>query len=121
MMGYPGTTSEPTPSDPPPPTIGASIRSLQTSVSELEGHIAEMNYPGTDEFSADMISRHPFDDGAYEVLHTLAGRVEQLSNDLYSAEQERRSFSGLNPREQSARVRELEQMADDVAADGPKP
>ena len=72
-------------------TIGSLISESDRITSELEKHTADMNYPGTDEFYGRHASPLPFDDSAYEVLHDLAERMEQVSNDLYSAEEERQA------------------------------
>lgn len=93
-------------------TIDALISSMQASVEALEAHIAAMNYPGTDEFDAHTITTHPFDEQASELLGELGRRVQQLSDDLYSAGQEQRSFSALDPAQRSARTGELEELVD---------
>ena len=80
---------------------------LATIIAALEKHVADMNYPGTDEFNVHTFPGHPFDDGVYQVLHDLAERVQQLSNDLYSTEQERRSYAALTRQQQTARTLEV--------------
>lgn len=97
-------------------TIGSLISESDRITSELEKHTADMNYPGTDEFNAHTFPRHPFDDSAYEVLHDLAERMEQVSNDLYSAEEERQSYAALTPQQKTARTQELEEIAEDAEA-----
>jgi crotonobetainyl-CoA:carnitine CoA-transferase CaiB-like acyl-CoA transferase len=99
-----------------PATIGCLISAMEMITSELEKHTADMNYPGTDEFNAHTFPRHPFDDSAYEVLHDLTERIEAVSNDLYSAEEERQSYAALTPRQQKARTQELEEIAEDAQA-----
>jgi len=106
--------------DPSPAAIGSLVCHLERTVSALEKHVSAMNYPGTDEFNAHTFAGHPFDDNAYQVLRDLAERVQQLSDDLYSAEQERRSYAALSPRQQMARTGELEQMTKDGRADQAK-
>jgi hypothetical protein len=108
------------PSDPASAAIGSLVGDLEKTVSALEKHTADMNYPGTDEFNAHTFPRHPFDDRAYQVLHDLAERLQQLSNDLYSAEQERRTYDALTPQQQAARTQELEQITEDAQADQTK-
>jgi hypothetical protein len=105
------------PSDPAPVAIGSLICDLATIITALEKHVADMNYPGTDEFNAHTIPRHPFENDAYQVLHDLADRVQQLSNDLYSAELERRSYASLTPQQQTERTHELEQATEDAKTD----
>ena len=97
-------------------TIGSLISESDRITSELEKHTADMNYPGTDEFNAHTFPRHPFDDSAYEVLHDLAERMEQVSNDLYSAEEERQSYAALTPQQKTARTQEMEEIAEDTEA-----
>lgn len=109
-----------TPSDPSPVAIGSLLGDLERTISALEKHVSAMNYPGTDEFNAHTFARHPFDDNAYEALHDLADRVQQLSDDLYSAAHERRSYGALTPQQQVARTEELEQVAEDAGADQSK-
>jgi hypothetical protein len=109
--------SEPAPpSDRGPATIRALVGELDGIISALEKHVADMNYTGTDEFNAHTFGRHPFDNGAYKVLHDLAERVEQVSNDLYGAEEERQSYGALTAQQQTARTRELEEMTEDARA-----
>ncbi len=86
-------------------------------ISALEKHVADMNYCGTDEFNAHSFPSHPFDDGAYQILYDLAERVQQLSNDLYSTEQERGSYAALTPAEQTERTHELKQATEDAKAE----
>ena len=99
-----------------PATIGSLISALQTITGELEKHTADMNYPGTDEFNVHTFDRHPFDDSAYEVLHDLTQRMEGVSNDLYSAEEERQSYEALTPRQKKSRTVELEEIAHEAQA-----
>jgi len=99
-----------------PATIGSLISALEMITSELEKHTTDMNYPGTDEFNAHTFLRHPFDDSAYEVLHDLTERMEAVSNDLCSAEEERQSYAALTPRQQKARTQELGEIAKDAQA-----
>ena len=99
-----------------PATIGSLVSELKRIISELEKHTSDMNYPGTDEFNAHTFPRHPFDNSAYKVLHDLAERMEQASNDLYSAEEERQSYAARTPRQKRARTHELEEMAEDAEA-----
>lgn len=105
------------PGDPSSAAIGSLVCDLQRTINVLEKHVSDMNYPGTDEFNAQTFPRHPFDDNAHQVLHDLAVRVQQLSDDLYSAEQERRSYAALTPQQQMARTEELEQETKDAQAD----
>ena len=92
------------------------ISALESITSELEKHTADMNYHGTDEFNAHTFPRHLFDDSAYKVLHDLTERMQAVSNDLYSAEEERHSYAALTPRQKKARTRELEETAKDAQA-----
>ena len=101
---------------PRPATIGSLISALETITAGLEKHTADMNYPGTDEFNVHTFGRHPFDDSAYEVLHDLTRRIEEVSNDLCSAEDERQSYEALTPRQQQSRTAEFEELAHDAAA-----
>ena len=105
------------PSDTPSATIGSLVCDLERNINSLEKHVSDMNYLGTDEFDAHTFPRHPFDDNAYQGLHDLAERVQQLSDDLYSAEQERRSYGALTPQQQIARTEELEQLTADAQAE----
>ena len=104
------------PSDHGAATIRALVCDLDGIISALEKHVADMNYAGTDEFDAHTFGRHPFDNGAYKVLHELAERVEQVSNDLCSAEEERQSYGALTPQQQTARTRELQDITEDARA-----
>ena len=113
--------SRPAPGDAPPRVDGPSptpiaslIGHLLAAVTSLESHVTAMNYLGTDEFDANVMPGHPFDEKVWQELHALAGRVEQLSNDLYSADQERRCYSTLTSAQQSQRTQEFEQLADDA-------
>lgn len=106
-----------TPADPSSVAIGSLVCDLETTIGALEKHVSDMNYPGTDEFNAHTFPTHPFDDNAYQELVHLAARVHQLSNDLYSAEQERRSYAALTPEQQTARTEELEQITKDAQVD----
>ena len=99
-----------------PATIGSLISALETITCELEKHIADMNYPGTDEFNVHTFHRHPFDDRAHEVLHDLTQRMEEVSNDLYSVEEERQSYEALTARQKKSRTVELEEIAHDAQA-----
>jgi hypothetical protein len=101
----------------PRETIESLISTLEAITSELEKHIAEMNYSGTDEFNVHTFARHPFDDKAHEVIHDLAQRIEQVSNDLYSAQEERHSYGALTVQQKEERTLELEEMAEDAQAD----
>ena len=103
--------------EPAPVAIKSMVCDLATIIAALEKHVADMNYPGTDEFNVHTFPGHPFDDGVYQVLHDLAERVQQLSNDLYSTEQERRSYAALTRQQQTARTLELEQATEDAKAD----
>ena len=108
-----------TPSTPPAPSpaaIGSLVCDLEGTISTLEKHVSDMNYPGTDEFNAQTFPKHPFDGDAYQALHDLADRLQQLSDDLYSAEEERRSYAALTPQQQLARTEELEQATTDAQA-----
>ena len=105
------------PSDPAPAAIGSLVCDLAMIVSALEKHVADMNYPGTDEFNARTIRRHPFESGTYQSLYELAERVQQLGNDLYSTEQERLSYATLTPAQQTSRTQELEQATEDAEAE----
>ena len=87
------------------------ISALERITGELEKHTADMNYAGTDEFNVHTFSRHPFDDSAYDVLQDLSQRIERISNDLCSAEDERQSYASLTPRQQESRTAEFEEMA----------
>ncbi len=98
-------------------TIGSSIGDLEKTISVLETHVSEMSYPGTDEFNVRKFSRHEFQGNAYRVLHDLAGRVQQLSDDFYSAEQERESYAALTSKQQLARTDELEKVTADAKAE----
>jgi hypothetical protein len=98
------------------PTIDSLISALQRITGELEKHTADMNYAGTDEFNVHTFSRHPFDDGAYDVLHDLTQRIEGVGDDLCGAEDERQSYAGLTPAQQSSRTAEFETMANDAQA-----
>jgi hypothetical protein len=100
----------------PPATIGSLISTLATITGELEKHTADMYYPDTDEFNIHTFGRHPFDDSAYEVLHDLTLRIEGVSNDLYSAEEERQSYAALTGQQKKARTLELDQIAEDAHA-----
>jgi hypothetical protein len=104
-------------SEPAPVAIGSLVCDLAMLTSALERHVADMNYCGTDEFNAHTFPRHPFDDDTYEILYDLAERVQQLGNDLYSAEQERRSYASLTPEQQTARTQDLEQAAEHTQAE----
>jgi hypothetical protein len=95
-------------------TIGLLIAALETTTAALEKHTAAMNYAGTDEFNVHTFGRHPFDDSAYEVLHDLAQRVDEVSNDLRSAEDERQIYAALTPRQQKSRTVEFEELAHDA-------
>ena len=77
-----------------PATIGSLIAALDAITGELEKHISDMNYPGTDEFNVHTFHRHPFADDAYEVLQDLTQRMAGVSNDLCGAEDERRNLRG---------------------------
>jgi len=99
-----------------PATIGSLISELRRIISELEKHTADINYAGTDEFDAHKFPSHPFDDSAYKVLHDLAERMEEVSNDLYGAAEERQSYAALTPRQKRARTLELEEIAEDAQA-----
>ena len=99
-----------------PATIGSLIAALETVTGELEKHTADMNYPGTDEFNVHTFHRHPFDDNAYEVLHDLTQRMEGVSNDLCSAEEERQIYEALTPRQKKSRTVELEEIAHEAQA-----
>jgi hypothetical protein len=98
------------------PTIDSLISALQRITGELEKHTADMNYAGTDEFNVHTFSRHPFDDSAYDVLHDLTQRIEGVGDDLCGAEDERQSYAGLTPAQQSSRTAEFETMANDAQA-----
>lgn len=100
----------------PAATIGSLIAALETIASELEKHTADMNYSGTDEFDVNTFSRHPFDDGAYRILHGLTERMEDVSNDLYSAAEERQSYAALTRQQKKARTQEFTQLAKDAQA-----
>lgn len=115
MKPAPQAMSAP-PCDPAPATIRALIADLDGIISALENHIADMSYPGTDVFNVHTFGRHPFADDAYRALHLFAERVEHVSNDLYSAGEERRGYATLSPEQQTARTRELEEMAGDARA-----
>lgn len=97
-------------------TIGSLISALETITRALEKHTAAMNYPGTDEFNVHTFGRHPFDDNAYEVLHDLTQRIEEVSNDLCSVEEERQSYEVLTPQQQKSRTVEFEELAHDAQA-----
>ena len=99
-----------------PASIASLISALETITGALEKHTTAMNYPGTDEFNVHTFGRHPFDDSAYEVLHDLTRRIEQVSNDLCSAEEERQSYDALTSRQQKARTVEFEELAHDAQA-----
>ena len=92
------------------------ISALERITGELEKHTADMNYAGTDEFNVHTFSRHPFDDSAYDVLQDLSQRIERISNDLCSAEDERQSYASLTPRQQESRTAEFEEMAHEAQA-----
>lgn len=114
---------KPNPSPPSKPSsaaIGSLVCDLEGTIGALEKHVSDMNYPGTDEFNAHTFPRHAFDDNAYQVVHDLAERVQQLSDDLYSAEQERRGYAALTAQQQKARTAELEQVTKDTQADQAK-
>ncbi|MBV9321844.1 MAG: hypothetical protein JO106_18380 [Mycobacterium sp.] len=108
------------PSDPSSAGIGSLVCDLAKTINVLEKHVCDMTYPGTDEFNARTLPKHPFDDNAYQVLHDLAERVQQLSDDLYGAEQERRDYAALSPQQQLARTKELEHETKDAQADQAK-
>lgn len=99
-----------------PATIGSLIAALETITAELEKHTADMNYPGTDEFNIHTFRRHSFDDDASEIVHSLAQRLEGVSNDLYSVEEERHTYGALTSRQQESRTVELEEVALDAQA-----
>jgi hypothetical protein len=101
---------------PAPATIGSLISALNAITCELEKHTADMNYAGTDEFNVHTFHRHPFDGNAYEVLHGLTERIEGVSNDLCSAEDERHTYEALTARQQRSRTVEFEEMALDAQA-----
>jgi hypothetical protein len=105
------------PSEPASVAIGSLVCDLATIISALEKHVADMNYCGTDEFNVHTFPTHPFDNGTYEILCDLAERVQQLGNDLYSAEQERRSYASLTPEQQTVRTQELEQETKEAQAE----
>jgi hypothetical protein len=86
-------------------------------ISALEKHVADMSYRGTDEFNAHTFPRHPFDSGTYQTIYDVAERVQQLGNDLYSAEQERRSYASLTTEQQTERTQDLEQATEDAQAE----
>jgi hypothetical protein len=92
------------------------ISALERITSELERHTANMNFPGTDEFNVHTFPRHPFDHNAYEALHDLTERLEEVSNDLYSAGEERQSYAALTPQQKKARTLELKEMAEEGQA-----
>jgi hypothetical protein len=87
------------------------ISALERITGELETHIADMNYAGTDEFNVHTFSRHPFGEHAYDVLYDLNQRIERIKNDLFSAGEERRDFAALTPPQQESRTAEFEEMA----------
>ena len=62
-------------------------------------------------------ARHPFDDKAHDLIHDLAQRIEQVSNDLYSAQEERQTYAALTLQQKEARTLEFEEMAEDAQAD----
>jgi hypothetical protein len=105
------------PSEPAPVAIGSLVCDLAMIIDALEKHVADMNYRGTDEFNAHTFPRHPFDDSTYQIIYDLAERVQQLGNDLYSAEQERQSYASLTPEQQTARTQDLEQETEDAQAE----
>jgi hypothetical protein len=105
------------PSESTPVAIGSLVCDLAMIINALEKHMADMNYPGTDEFNAHTFARHPFDNGTYQILYDLAERVQQLGNDLYCTEQERRSYASLTPEQQTTRTQELEQATEDAQAE----
>jgi hypothetical protein len=105
------------PGEPGPVAIGTLVCDLATTLNALEKHVADMNYCGTDEFNAHTFPRHPFDNGTYQILYDLAERVQQLGNDLYSAEQERQSYAALTSAQQTVRTQELEQATEDAEAE----
>jgi hypothetical protein len=92
------------------------ISALETITAALEKHTTAMNYAGTDEFNVHTFDHHPFDDTAYEVLHDLTQRIEEVSNDLCSAEDERHIYEALTPRQQKSRTVEFEELAHDAQA-----
>jgi len=104
------------PADLAPATIGSLVCDLAMIIGTLEKHIGDMNYPDTDEFNAHTIRNHPFESGTYQILYELAERVHRLGNDLYSAEQERRSYAALSPEQQTSRTQELEQATEEAQA-----
>jgi hypothetical protein len=104
------------PSDPVAATIGSLAGELDRIISELEKHTADMNCPGTDEFDARKFPCHPFEDGSYKVLHNLAERMEEVSNDLFAAEDERQSYAALTLQQKSARTLELTELTEDAEA-----
>lgn len=106
-----------TPRDPSSAAIGSLVGELERIIGALEQHVGEMNYAGTDEFNAGTFSRHPFNDNACDVLHDLADRAQQLSDDLYSIEQERQSYAAMSKQQQLARTEELQQITKDAQAD----
>jgi hypothetical protein len=101
---------------PLPATIDSLISTLQTITGALEKHTAAMNYSGTDEFNIHTFGRHPFNANGSDVLHDLSQRIEGVSNDLRSVEEERQSYEALTPRQQKSRTVEFEELAHDAQA-----
>jgi hypothetical protein len=97
-------------------TIGSLISTLQRITSGLEKHTAAMNYPGTDEFNVHTFVSHQFDGSASKVLHDLTQRLVGVSNDLYSAEEERQCFGALTLQQRKARTLQFEEIAEDAQA-----
>jgi hypothetical protein len=92
------------------------ISALARITADLEKHTADMNYAGTDEFNVHTFSRHPFDGSAYDVLHDLAQRIEGVSNDLRSADEEGQSYASLTTGQQETRTAEFEELSRDARA-----
>ena len=96
--------------------IDSLISALEAITGALEAHTAAMNYAGTDEFNIHTFGRHPFDDSACDALHELAARIEGVSNDLRSVDEERQSYDALAPRQQTSRTMEFEELSHDAQA-----
>jgi hypothetical protein len=99
-----------------PAAIGSLISKLEMLTSELQTHTAAMNYTGTDEFNVHTFDRHEFDRDASKTLHDLSQRLEDVSNDLYSAEEERKSFATLTLPQKKARTLAFEEGSEDAQA-----
>jgi hypothetical protein len=99
---------QPVPADEPPRTIGTLIADLESVVAELERHREAMMADLGEEIDPRKLRHHPFPSGAHKTVEKLAERLQEIWEELGTAEDLRDIWPTMTATQKRRYLREVE-------------